>query len=134
LLAEEGIGGERSSGAGKFTPEWLDLPSQWQEIINFDQPNCYSLISLFWQSPLPSDLTNASYYEIQERGGWIGSPFSGRQLRRKMVRMFTEGSVFDFLPQGQLANVTPINFQKIHNIYRSGISLSLPVCILPVKN
>lgn len=129
LLAEEGIGGEKSSGAGRFAPELLDLPSQWQEIINFNNSNCHSLISLFWQSPSPSfsELVNQSYYQILERGGWIGTPFSGRQLRRKMVRMFSEGSVFPSIPLGELADVTPTDFQKVHKIYRSGISLSLPI-------
>ncbi|GAB4316232.1 MAG: type III-A CRISPR-associated RAMP protein Csm4 [Geminocystis sp.] len=127
LLAEEGIGGEKSSGAGRFTPEWLELPPQWQDVINFNQGDLYSLISLFWNSSISSEIIDKSYYEIQERGGWIGSPFSGRQLRRKMVRMFTEGSVFSTIPQGELADVTPSDFKKVHKVYRSGISLSLPI-------
>ncbi|WP_017295919.1 type III-A CRISPR-associated RAMP protein Csm4 [Geminocystis herdmanii] len=127
LLAEEGIGGERSSGAGRFTPEWLELPLQWQEIIHFNSGDFYSLMSLFWDSSIYSEITAQSYYEIQERGGWIASPFSGRQLRRKMIRMFTEGSVFSSMPQGELADVTPLDFKKVHTVYRSGISLSLPI-------
>lgn len=135
LLGEEGIGGERSSGAGRFKMEWLELPSSWQEIIQFNQPDYQSLISLFWQLPLPSKFIDRAYYEIKERGGWIASPFSGRQLRRKMVRMFSEGSVFPTLsqdfdfPQGKLADVTPTNF-KTHKIYRSGINFSLPISVI----
>ena len=65
-------------------------------------------------------------YELLERGGWVGSPFSGRQVLRKKVRMFREGSVFPVRPVGQLADVTPPAFRQ-HRVYRNGIALSLPV-------
>jgi CRISPR-associated protein Csm4 len=94
------------------------------------KPN-YCLISLYWQNSLPTGILNEyTAYEIQERGGWIGSPFSGRQLRRQSLRMFAEGSVFAFSPVGELADVTPKEFNKYpdtHKIYRSGISFSLPI-------
>ncbi|NJL90571.1 MAG: type III-A CRISPR-associated RAMP protein Csm4, partial [Coleofasciculaceae cyanobacterium SM2_1_6] len=164
LLGDEGLGGERSSGAGRFTPSWDELhklPDQtWQNVINFSEGNCHSLMSLYWDDSIIS-LTNSSY-ELQERGGWIASPFSGRQLRRKSVKMFTEGSTFIEIPRGKLADVTPRDDKDIaifillwysfraqslaplrwnvlrwinnrcnrlsdHDIYRSGISLSIPI-------
>lgn len=132
FLGEEGLGGERSSGAGRFEVEWLELPKDWDDVVNFKHPTHYSLMSLFWELPLPEGLLDeTASYAIQERGGWIASPSSGRQLRRKMVRMFAEGSVFRTVSFGKLANVTPDKFKQ-HKIYRSGISLSLPV-ILPSR-
>lgn len=129
LLGEEGLGGERSSGAGRFEVEWLELPKDWDDVVNFKQPTHYSLISLFWELPLPEGLLDETVsYSIQERGGWIASPSSGRQLRRKIVRMFAEGSVFRSISFGKLADVTPDKFKQ-HKIYRSGISLSLPVTL-----
>jgi len=131
LLGEEGLGGERSSGAGRFEIEWLELPKEWLDVVNFKQTTHYSLMSLFWELPLPKELLpkdKIASYAIQERGGWIASPSSGRQLRRKMVRMFAEGSVFPVEPLGTLADVTPDKFKQ-HKIYRSGISLSLPVTL-----
>lgn len=131
LLGEEGLGGERSSGAGRFDVEWLELPKDWDDVVKFKQQNHYSLMSLFWELPLPEGLLpkdKIASYAIQERGGWIASPSSGRQLRRQMVRMFAEGSVFSILPEGKLADVTPDKFKQ-HKIYRSGISLSLPVIL-----
>jgi CRISPR-associated protein Csm4 len=132
FLGEEGIGGERSSGAGQFKPDLhTDLPDLWQQTIAFskspDHQN-YSLLSLFWEQSLQTKLDHAQY-ELQERGGWIASPSSdGRQLRRQMVQMFTEGSVFPFRPQGKLADVTPTGDRfRDHKVYRSGISLSLPI-------
>ncbi|MBE9200798.1 MULTISPECIES: type III-A CRISPR-associated RAMP protein Csm4 [unclassified Nodularia (in: cyanobacteria)] len=122
LLGEEGIGGERSSGAGRFKVNWLELPKNWQKVVNFQAGNHYTLMSLFWDNDISSDLLKNSSYEIQERGGWIAES----QLRRQMVRMFSEGSVFSTPPQGKLVNVKPEEFKK-HSIYRSGISLSLPI-------
>lgn len=144
LLGEQGIGGERSSGAGLFQAEWLDLASAsstWNEIVDFQDDLSYQyLISLLWDNDesilrhLVEDQNSS--YEIQERGGW----FSNRNVRRQMVRMFTEGSVFSIKPEklgGKLANITPSELidqdgtYKIHPVYRSGISLSLPI---KVKN
>jgi CRISPR-associated protein Csm4 len=126
FLGEEGLGGERSSGAGRFVVDWQTLPEIWKSVVQFSDSQYHSLISIFWDDTINSDfLLNASY-ELQERGGWIVSPFSGRQLRRQAVQVFTEGSVFAALPRGKLATVTPDGFRD-HAIYRSGISLSLPI-------
>lgn len=122
FLGEEGLGGERSSGAGRFTVEWLSLSETWQKIVNFPKPNYYSLISVFWRDLLPPEFVEGAFYELEERGGWI----AGQQLRRKMVRMFAEGSIFRSRPVGQLADVTPSGY-NLHPVYRSGISLSLPI-------
>jgi CRISPR-associated protein Csm4 len=137
FLGDEGIGGERSSGAGRFKPSWSDLDADWLSIVNpaLTEPH-YALISLFWDSP---DICYqhieppTARYQLQERGGWI-SARSGRQLRRQSVRMFVEGSIFPRQPQGKLAIVTPIELQhkSHHPIYRSGVSLSLPVTTIPL--
>jgi CRISPR-associated protein Csm4 len=128
LLGEEGIGGERSSGAGRFTPTWHDLSKEWDNVVNFKQPNAYSLVSLLWEHPFAAEYLQRASYALRERSGWIVSPVSGQQARRKAVQMFTEGSVFSQPISGMLANVTPEKF-KAHFIYRSGISLSLPIVL-----
>jgi CRISPR-associated protein Csm4 len=136
-LGEEGIGGERSSGAGRFQATWLDLSeagSPWREMIEYSgTPVNYSLISLFWddnQSFLQELSVNyISSYQLQERGGWIAES----NIRRQNVRMFAEGSVFFTQPAGKLINVTPRELRKqdggykTHPIYRNGISVSLPI-------
>ena len=126
FLGDEGIGGERSSGAGRFTASWHDLDETWNSVVNFKQFNFYSLISLLWEHPFASEYLQGASYILRERGGWIASPVSGQQARRQTVQMFTEGSVFPQPICGMLADVTPGNF-KAHPIYRSGISLSLPI-------
>jgi CRISPR-associated protein Csm4 len=131
-LGEEGLGGERSSGAGQFKFKWFEssqLSKTWQKVLNFPQQNHHSLISLFWEYPISEILLEDSSYELQKRGGWIYST-SGHQLLRKSIQMFTEGSVFKSEPSGKLADVTPDRFKQYRNwhpIYRSGISLSLPI-------
>lgn len=135
FMEGEGIGGERSSGAGQFkVAQSNELTSPWKDVIEFSGANYHSLISLFWTNEssklrelLPETPTPVASYELQERGGWIASPCSdGRQLRRQSVQMFTEGSVFPAIPEGKLADVTPRSFTD-HKVYRSGISLSLPI-------
>jgi CRISPR-associated protein Csm4 len=126
FLGEDGMGGERSSGAGRFTATWHDLDPVWSDVVNFKQSNFYSLISLLWEHPFTAQYLQGASYALRERGGWIVSPVSGQQARRQTVQMFTEGSVFPQPISGMLANVTPGNF-KAHSIYRSGISLSLPI-------
>lgn len=132
LLEETGLGGERSSGAGQFKSQWFNLSQlnkTWQNILKSPELTHHTLVSLFWDSSINQDFLQDAVYEIQECGGWIANT----NLRRKMVRMFAEGSVFKQLPQGKLADVTPAQLldnhkkPKFHSIYRSGISLSLPI-------
>ncbi|RAM52119.1 MAG: type III-A CRISPR-associated RAMP protein Csm4 [Hapalosiphonaceae cyanobacterium JJU2] len=131
-LKEEGLGGERSSGSGQFKFKWFEfnqLSKIWQKILTYPQQNHCSLISLLWEYPISESLLEDSSYELQKRGGWIYST-SGHQLLRKSIQMFTEGSVFKSQPSGKLADVTPDRFKQYRNwhpIYRSGISLSLPI-------
>ncbi|MFG6098456.1 type III-A CRISPR-associated RAMP protein Csm4 [Leptothoe sp. ISB3NOV94-8A] len=126
FLASEGIGGERSSGAGQFETDVFDLNSDWKQLIQFKKGTQHSLISLLWEPKMsPETLTQASY-ETKERGGWVTSPKADVQKRRQSVQMFTEGSTFPVEPEGKLADVTPRNF-KAHRVYRSGIAISLPI-------
>ena len=136
FLGEEGMGGERSIGAGRFQVQWQRLPDLWQSLIAFDGGSHHGLISLFWEPSLDAHFLDGASYALQERGGWVTSPFSGRQTRRQSVQMFTEGSVFATPPQGRLADVTPAEFIRNgqydpHPIYRNGIALSLPINVLP---
>jgi CRISPR-associated protein Csm4 len=139
FLGEEGIGGERSSGAGRFTATWNPLPQEWEAAIYYrpdgESHQRYSLLSLFWDDTVTPEFLDESSYELHQRSGWIASP-SGRQRRRQVVPMFTEGSVFkpDQLT-GKLVDVTPPGFEQQpngHRIYRSGIALSLPIRVLDI--
>lgn len=128
FLGSEGLGGERSSGAGQFKAEVFDLSPAWTTVIQFPEGTQHSLISLLWQSQITQAMLTQASYELQERGGWITSRASDGQQRRDAVQMFTEGSVLQSQPTGELADVTPRQFHA-HRIYRSGICLSLPIAV-----
>ena len=123
LLVEQGIGGDRSVGNGIMKIEQL---SRLQ--LNVPQnANGEVLIALYHpkENELPS--MKDGFYELLERKGYIYSPY-GQSLRRRTVRMFTEGSVFPVsAPQraGQLQSVKPAIFKK-HDIYRYGLFWGLP--------
>ncbi|MGB3512785.1 MAG: type III-A CRISPR-associated RAMP protein Csm4, partial [Microcoleaceae cyanobacterium] len=76
FLGEEGLGGERSGGAGQFqVDEKLELTPEWKNLIDFTDGNYHSLISLFWQPQLSIDYLEEASYELHSRGGWTaGSP------------------------------------------------------------
>ncbi|RMH71387.1 MAG: type III-A CRISPR-associated RAMP protein Csm4 [Cyanobacteria bacterium J007] len=137
LLGEEGIGGRRSSGAGRFTFEWQNLPKNFARLFDFVHTSThYCLLSLYWDDPGLNwqEITRESSYEMEQRRGWLSGSPSGLNLRRQSVTMFLEGSLFKQPPQGKLADVTPPDFQYYrdrHRVYRNGIALSLPVRIKP---
>ncbi|MCX7974433.1 MAG: type III-A CRISPR-associated RAMP protein Csm4 [Candidatus Aminicenantes bacterium] len=128
LLADEGIGGDRTCGQGLLEkPEFdeIELPetedAQW----------LYSLSPYFPAENEYSGLAQ-SFYELEERKGYIFSPF-GRTLRRRSIRIFTEGSVFprNVERRGKLVDVTPEAF-KAHRVYRYSLLFALP-CQMEAK-
>lgn len=124
LMAHEGIGGDRSTGKGLFSkPELSEIDFQLAP-----QEGSITL-SLYLPKEKEIDRLDQGYYELIERKGYIYSPYC-QNLRRKSVRMFTEGSVFDTNRSGRLADVTPQKLQK-HKVYRYGLFFPLP-CKLEV--
>lgn len=125
LMSDEGIGGDRSSGKGLF-----EKP-QFEE-IKFNLSDTKGAVSLSLHYPKQDELTDIrnGYYELKERKGYIYSPY-GQSLRRKSLRMFSEGSVFPDGKKGQIADLTPEVF-KSHKIYRYGLCFALP-CELEIR-
>ena len=125
LLADEGLGGDRTVGKGHFrypsTEEFLlDLP---------DQANGSIVLSLYYPSESERVGFQEGYYDLLERQGFVYSP-DGRSLRRKTLSMFAEGSMFPIFPKriGEMVDVTPSAF-KTHPVYRSGMYFGVP-CII----
>jgi CRISPR-associated protein Csm4 len=119
LLGEDGIGGDRGSGKGVFTPEFGEL-----EISDLKGDD-YLLLSLFF----PSEGEMQGFdgiYNFKVRGGFIYS-FDNSTRRKKYVRMLTEGSVIKGKrPVGSLENITPDGFTE-HDVYRYGYAFSIPI-------
>jgi CRISPR-associated protein Csm4 len=122
VLGDTGIGGERSSGHGMFTP----LEPQSVDLPGMTGASRWMALSSCW--PLPGQeglLGPGAAYRLENRRGWMDSP-EGRNLRRKSVRMLEPGSILRSLPEhdvyGGLANVTPDIFNA-HTVWRYGLGL-----------
>jgi len=126
-LSEEGIGGERSSGMGKFEFEEdeVDLPDLDGE------GEAHLLLSLWWpdKGERKRKPWSEGAYAVVERRGWTFSPTVRVQMRRKTIPMFSEGSVFwGIKPRGSLADVTPQSWPgNAHKVYRYGLAFTLSI-------
>jgi len=149
LLGEIGIGGERSSGYGRFKAEWCELDERWaipQEIL--DYPSGRVTLSLYYPSNYDAVLPVVNY-GLLRRTGWVESPFAPKPEHRLVVHMFEEGSIFDVnknlslfkiaplsIPAetfgvGALVDVAPKKFlDRIgHSVYRYGLAFTVPVIL-----
>jgi CRISPR-associated protein Csm4 len=120
LLGEMGVGGERTYGLGRFTVRLEPADAPWMALEVKAGPRHLTL-ALFCPPPEDLDrLDEACAYGLIERKGWIHSPYTYRQLKRKSVTMFAEGSVFAQALAGQVLDVTPAAWDRAssHPIYR----------------
>lgn len=128
LLAQEGLGGDRTIGKGHFHPPafqelTLKSPAQAGHVV---------CLSLYYPGVHELSGLGEGYYELLDRRGYLFSP-AGQSLRRRPLRCFAEGSVFPATPprQGLLVDVTPQAFPA-HRVYRYGLLFSRP-CVLPME-
>lgn len=128
VLGDAGLGGERSSGYGLFTP----LEPQPVSLPNLAEAKLWVTLASCW--PLPGQegvLGPGAAYRLENRRGWMDSP-EGRNLRRKSVHLLEPGSVLCALSRrtvyGGLANVTPKVFTA-HPVWCYG--LAFPVGYRP---
>ncbi|HIH70051.1 type III-A CRISPR-associated RAMP protein Csm4 [Methermicoccus shengliensis] len=120
LLGEEGIGGDRTCGKGLFS-----VSEKKMDVRTKSTADHFLTLSLYHPSRDELSLTRPSYYELVRRGGWISG---SRGMRRKRVRMFAEGSVFNAPcgTYGELVDVTPDAFFD-HRVYRYGYAFCMPM-------
>jgi CRISPR-associated protein Csm4 len=132
ILADEGIGGERSAGKGQL-----------EEIIETEIPlelksdsNEYLLLSLCNPNS-KNEFDSFEKYEITVRGG--GSVSFDDEIesdevkdiklyRKKQVRMIAEGAVVKGKVVGRLVDISPENKTAFdHKYYRNGKCFLLPI-------
>ena len=122
VLGDEGIGGDRTYGKGLFEAEFEEIE------LNIEPKNHFVTLSLYYLGEGEISLKDG-YYELINRGGWIYS-LEMKNLRRRTVRMFSEGSVFKIGEgsslYGGLADVKPIGID-LHEVYRYGYAFAVPV-------
>lgn len=122
VLGDEGIGGERTYGKGLFKVKNFEL-------IEFDITSNNNFVTLSLYYPGQEELNGLNgYYDLVKRGGWIYS-IDGISMRRKTIRMFVEGSVFNKPSEsyGKLISVTPLNC--LYNVYRYGYAFPIPYVV-----
>lgn len=131
LLADEGIGGDRSTGKGFFEKPVIEKI----EINVPSQANGIYSLSLYYPDIKRDELNGIEkgFYSLLERKGYIFS-MGGKPYRRRSIRVFAEGSVFPSIPakRGLLVDITP-GVYSLHRVYRYGFILSLP-CNLPKEH
>lgn len=133
-LGEEGLGGDRSIGAGAFSASWMRIAGTepgWAELLRpAGAGDRYCLLSLC--NPVESErealFTADSVLEVIERKGWSQTR-GGQQCFRSPVRMLAEGSLLGAEPTGRVVDVRPEALKQTlaHPIWRSGIALAVPV-------
>lgn len=122
LLADEGLGGDRTVGKGLF-----NYPRP--ELLTFHAPDGaghWVALALYYPADGETIGLSQGFYDLVPRQGYVYSQ-GGRSLRRCPVTMFSEGSVFPGIQTrtGKLVEVTPEYFSQ-HVVYRSGLGLGLP--------
>ena len=116
VLGDEGIGGDRTYGRGLFSMmrvneiEFYENDSPWHVILSMLYPTEKDLKGL------------KGYFELVARGGWVYS-VDEKGKRRKFIRMFMEGSVFNKKVVGKMVEVA----KGKHAVYRYGYAFSLPI-------
>jgi CRISPR/Cas system CSM-associated protein Csm4 (group 5 of RAMP superfamily) len=121
LLADSGLGGERSRGWGRTAqPEFADAAG----LFGDGHAGAWWLLSLY--SPHSEDAVDWARgdYATVTRGGWTDSPAGS--AKKKQVRMIEEGSVLMASSlRGRAVDVAPEGFA--HPTWRSGFALAVPV-------
>jgi len=130
-LADQGIGGERSSGYGTFSFTEITAP----HLPSHDRAQRVMTLSRY--NPTRSELEagvlgEGASYELVDVGGWLSTPH-GPPQRRRRVRMIEAGSILVTATTtitGQVVDVCPDYDQPgapDHPVYRSGIALTVGV-------
>lgn len=129
LLGDEGIGGDKHLGRGCFEIEAIDS----FEIKLPQDTGHFLTLSLFHptEDEAAKGLIKEASYDLIARRGWIHSK-GAMALKRKGIRMFTEGSIFKEVGKEIYGNI-PIVLEKNmdlglrHNIYRNGLAFTFPI-------
>ena len=131
ILGENGIGTDKNIGGGKFIVDKasISLPDE--------KSDTYMLLSLYIpqeEEMNTLDLEN-SRFELIQRGGYMAGSMENDfwHLRKKSIYMFQSGSILKTsqLLQGKIVNLCPTNYNdnRMHPVYRSGKSLTVPIII-----
>jgi len=120
FLQDEGIGGKRTWGLGKF--EMKENKIKIREKGDF-----YTTLSLTY----PKNLDKVVYWKPVVRGGWINTPKA--TLRRPKVVMASEGSIFKDAEEGKVINLSiaysDLSAKAGYDVYLNGKSFLIRMVV-----
>jgi len=127
LLADSGLGGERSRGWGRSqAPEWQPWTRPQAPASEPPMERAHWLLSLYTPSGNDSvDWKRGSYVTVSRRGRIESSARWGEP--KQLTTMIAEGSVLLASHEllGAASNVAPDGFP--HPVYRSGFAVTVPI-------
>ena len=128
LLADEGLGADRSAGYGRFEVEGSDpfdiaLGSGMRLSLSLLHPTRAEIGDGLLDSP--------ATYDLVTRGGWVTAP-GARTLRKRAVRMIGEGSVVRDLRKKRYGGSPEVlepqpELGLLHRVHRPGVAVTLPI-------
>lgn len=127
LLADSGIGGERSRGWGRSKePEWSTAANLFESAKSESEELAYWLLSVY--APAHDDTVdwNSGNYVTVSRSGRVESISRWGDLKRATT-MVTEGSVLLSAspPRGAVCDVRPEGLP--HPVFRAGYAVTIPI-------
>lgn len=118
LITDEGIGGKRSIGMGRFiSNKYVDI-----DCIK-DNKDSEIFISLSSYVPSDGEIDYLIGYKIEKVNGYI----DGRPYRKRSIGRIKEGAVMSKRVSGKLVDVTPLDADIGHKVYYNGKSFCLGI-------
>ena len=120
IMADEGVGGQRSSGRGQFASV---------KLVDIDLPSCSNPV-LYLGLSLISPASDEEFheglrdYELLLRGGGSLGKMGDKEKHRRQARFVREGALLTKNIKGQFVDVSPE-----HNglIMRNGFNFAIPI-------
>jgi len=129
LLAENGLGGFRSKGNGRFelkTEKILeDVPETVKQLSSIETNGTFMLISLLSPSTDSFQKEKSCFELIIRGGGWALNAKTGSQGLKKRVKMLIEGTILVEKDPGQNPDVTPSEWKE--KIFQYGMGFYVPL-------
>ncbi len=130
ILADEGIGGERSTGKGQLE-EILETEID----LNLQDSNSKKMLLSLCNPNTQDEFDAFESYDIVIRGGGSVSFDSEddanedeiKPYRKKQVRMIAEGAIANGNIEGRLIDVSPEKGNEEHKYFRNGKCFTIPV-------
>jgi CRISPR-associated protein Csm4 len=131
LLGDLGLGGERTYGMGSFEFSGFEpLSGLW---VSAMRSRGGKLVLLSNYYPTDEERSNLAArleaWNIAEVRGYVVSGRKASSIKRKRLRMITEGSVVNQPVKGAMVDVTPEDSEALgleHRVFRSGLAFLLP--------